>query len=100
MRNKKRNERKDQSYLEKLVDTNDKNGDGIDDVVQTQMYVKHGNRKFFLSLFVICVMFIFGGLLFWREVYDEMNDTLKAVIWIVGVYCGANVAQDVFHKRG
>lgn len=97
---KRKPNRKDQSYLEKLVDTNDKNGDGIDDVVQTQMYAKHTNRKFWLSLFVICVMFVFGGLLFWKEIYAEMNDTLKAIIWVLGVYCGANVAQDVFHKRG
>lgn len=99
MKTKKQN-RRDQTYLEKLSDTNDKNGDGIDDVVQTHEYSKHSNRKFFLSLFVICALFVFGGALFWKEVYNEMNDTLKAVIWVLGVYCGANVAQDVFHKRG
>lgn len=77
----------------------DENKNGIDDEIESVEYRTHAGRKFWLTVYVVAVFLVIASVLLFREVYEEMNDTLKAVIWLVGVYCGANVAQDFSNRR-
>lgn len=76
----------------------DVNNNGIDDEIEGIVYHKHAGRKFWLTMYASVVMFVVVFILLFRGEYDSMSDTLKSIVWLAGVYCGANVAED-FARR-
>lgn len=77
----------------------DENNNGIDDEIESHVYKAYAGRKFWLTVCTTIMMFIIAFILLFRNEFESMNDTLKLVIWIVGLYCGANVAKDFAHIR-
>lgn len=77
----------------------DENKNGIDDEIEGIVYRQHAGRKFWLTVYMSVVMFVIVFILLFRHEYEAMGDTMKSVVWLAGLYCGANVAEDFAKGR-